>query len=158
MSLNKPQELVMHREAWRVAVPGAAKSQIRLSDWTELTSNLEIGCSLSAVLNMLVNLENPAVAIGLEQVNFHSNLKEGQCKRMFQLSIALISLASKIRLKILKARLQHCMNQELPDVRGRFRKIRATRDKIARIHWMIEKARKFQKKNILELLWLYQGL
>ena len=53
------------------------QSQTQLSDLTELTSNLEIGRSQSAVLNMSVNLENSAVATGLEQVNFHSNPKEG---------------------------------------------------------------------------------
>ena len=48
-------------------------------------------------------------------------------------------------LKILQARLQQYMNQELPDVQARFRKGRQTRDKIANIHWIIEKAREFQK-------------
>ena len=50
--------------------------------------------------------------------------------------------------KILQARLQQYMNQELPDVQARFRKGRGTRDQTANIHWIIEKARKFQKKNI----------
>ena len=60
-------------------------------------------------------------------------------------TIALISHASKIMLKILHARLQHYANQELPDVQAGFRKGRGTRDQIANIHWIIEKARKFQK-------------
>ena len=55
---------------------------------------------------------------------------------------ALISLASKIMLKILHARLQHYVNQKLPDVQVRFRKGRGTKDQI---HWIIEKAREFQK-------------
>ena len=64
-----------------------------------------------AALNMSANLENSAVAIGLEQVSFHSNPKEGKCQRMFKLpTIALISHASKIMLKILQARLQQYMN------------------------------------------------
>ena len=51
-------------------------------------------------------------------------------------------------LKILQARLQQCVNLELPDVQAGFRKGRGTRDQIANIHWLIEKAREFQKKNI----------
>ena len=59
--------------------------------------------------------------------------------------MALISHASKVMLKILQARLQQYMNQELPDVQARFRKGRGTRDQIAIICWIIEKARAFQK-------------
>ena len=67
---------------------------------------------------MPANLENSAVATGLEKVCFNSNPKERQCHRMFKLShrIALISHASKVMLKILQARLQQCVNHELPDV------------------------------------------
>ena len=50
-------------------------------------------------------------------------------------------------LKILQPRLQQCMNQELPDVQVGFRKGRGTRDQIANIHWILEKAREFKKKN-----------
>ena len=60
-------------------------------------------------------------------------------------TIALISHASKIMLKILQARLQWYMNHEIPNVQAGFRKGRATRDQIANIHWIIEKAREFQK-------------
>ena len=60
-------------------------------------------------------------------------------------AIALISHASKIKLKILQARLQQYMNHELPDVQAGFRKARGTRDQIANIHWIIEKVREFQK-------------
>ena len=59
--------------------------------------------------------------------------------------LALISHASKVMLKILQARLHHYVNLELPDVQAGFRKGRGTRDKIANIHWIIEKAREFQK-------------
>ena len=58
---------------------------------------------------------------------------------------ALISNASKVMLKILQARLQQYVNWELPDVQAGFRKVRGTRDQIANIHWIIEKAREFQK-------------
>ena len=60
-------------------------------------------------------------------------------------TIALISYASKVMLKILHARFQQYMNQELPDVQAGFRKGRGTRDQIVNIHWIIEKARAFQK-------------
>ena len=60
-------------------------------------------------------------------------------------TVALISLASKIMLKILQARLQQDANRVLPDVQAGFRKGRGTRDQIADIHRIIEKAREFQK-------------
>ena len=60
-------------------------------------------------------------------------------------TIALISHASKLMLKILQARLQQYVSQELPDVQAGFRKGRGTRDQIANIHWIIGKARGFQK-------------
>ena len=60
-------------------------------------------------------------------------------------AIAVISHASKILLKILQARLQQYVNRELPDVQAGFRKGRGTRDQIANIHWIMEKAREFQK-------------
>ena len=59
--------------------------------------------------------------------------------------IALISHASKVMLKILQARLQHYLSRELPDIQAGFRTGRETRDQIANIHWIIEKARDFQK-------------
>ena len=64
-------------------------------------------------------------------------------------TIALISHASKVMLKILQGRLQQYMNCELPDVQAGFRKDRGTRDQIADIHWIIEKEREFQKKHLL---------
>ena len=72
--------------------------------------------------------------------------KKGNAKECSNYStIALISHASKVMLKILQARLQQYMNRELPDVQAGFRKGRGTRDQIANIHWIIEKAREFQK-------------
>ena len=59
--------------------------------------------------------------------------------------IALISHTSKVMLKILQARLQQYVNRELPDVKASFRKGRGTRDQIANICWIMEKAREFQK-------------
>ena len=93
---------------------------------------------------MPANLENPAVATGLEKVSFHSNPKERQCQRMFkECTIALISHTSKVMLKILQARLQQCVNHELPDVQAGFQKGRRTRDQTANIRWIIKKARQF---------------
>ena len=60
-------------------------------------------------------------------------------------TIALISHDSKVTLKILQARLQQCVNRELPDVQAGFRKGRGTRDQIANIRWIMKKAREFQK-------------
>ena len=65
---------------------------------------------------------------------------------------ALISHASKVMLKILQARLQQYVNRGLPDVQAGFRKGRGTRDQIANIRWIIEKAREFQKTSISALL------
>ena len=64
-------------------------------------------------------------------------------------TIALISHASKVMLKILQARLQQCVNRELPDVQTGFRKGRGARDQMASIHWIMEKAREFQKNIFL---------
>ena len=88
---------------------------------------------------MPANLENSAVATGLEKVSFHSTPKE--CSNYC--TIALISHASKVMLKILQAKLQPHMNRELPDVQAGFRKDSGTRDQIANIHWIIKKAREF---------------
>ena len=90
---------------------------------------------------MIANLENSTVATGLEKFSFHSNPKE--CSNYC--TVALISHASKVMLKILQARLQEYMNCELPDVWDGFIKGRGTRDPIAYIYWIMEKAREFQK-------------
>ena len=75
---------------------------------------------------MPANLENSAVATGLEKVGFHSNPKERQCKECSNYcTIALISHATKIMLKILQARLQQYVNHELPNVQAGFRKGRS---------------------------------
>ena len=73
-------------------------------------------------------------------------LKKGNAKECSNYrTIALISHASKVMLKILQARLQQYVNRELPDVQAGFRKGRGTRDQIANIHHIIKKAREFQK-------------
>ena len=94
---------------------------------------------------MPANLENSAVATGLEKVSFHPNPKGNAKECSNYRTIVLISHASKVMLKILQARLQQYMSHELPDAQAGFRKGRGTRDQIASIHWIMEKAREFQK-------------
>ena len=92
---------------------------------------------------MTANLESSAVATGLEKVIFHSISKKGNAKEYH--TIALISYASKVMLKILQARLQQYGNGELPEVQAGFRKGRGTRGQIANMCWIIKKQREFQK-------------
>ena len=102
---------------------------------------------------MPANLDNSAVATGLEKVSFHSNPKERQCKRMLKLPHNYTHLThTKVMLKILQARIQQYMNRELPDVQAGFRKGRGTRDQIANIQWITKKARDFNKKIYSALL------
>ena len=101
---------------------------------------------------MPANLENSAVATGLEKISFHSNPYKGNVKECSNYhTIAVISHASKVMFKILQASLQQYVNHELPDVQAGFRKGRGTRDQIANICWIIEKAREFQKKYLFLL-------
>ena len=88
-----------------------------------------------------IYFENLAVATRLKKVSFHSNSKESSNYH----TIALISHASKLMLKILQARPQQYVNHELPDVQASFRKGRRTRDQLANICWIIKKAKEFQK-------------
>ena len=95
---------------------------------------------------MPANLENPAVATGLESSVFIPIPKKGYAKVCANYhTIPLISHATKVMLKILQASLQQYMNLGLPDVQTGFRKDRGTRGQIANIHWILEKAREFQK-------------
>ena len=80
---------------------------------------------------MPANWENSAVPAGLEKVNFHSNPKERQCQKCSDYrTVALISHASKVILKILQARLQQYVNHELPDVQAGFRRGNGTEIKL----------------------------
>ena len=95
---------------------------------------------------MPANLENSAVTTGMERSVFIPVPKKGNPKECSNYrTIALISHASKVMLKILQARLQQYMNSERPYVQAGFRKDRGTRDQIANIHWIMEKAREYQK-------------
>ena len=86
---------------------------------------------------MSANLENSAMATGLEKVSFHSNSKKGNVQECSNYcTIALISHVGKVTtLKILQGRLQQYVNQELADIQAGFRKGRGTRDQIANIRW-----------------------
>ena len=103
---------------------------------------------------MPANLENSVVASGLEKVSFLSNPpKKGNAKPCSNYcTIAFTSHASKVMLNIFQARLQQYVNRELSDVQAEFRKGRGTRDQIANICWIIEKAREFQKKTSISAL------
>ena len=76
---------------------------------------------------------------------FSFQFQKRQCQRMLKLQLAQLYSSHKVMLKILQARLQQYVNWELPDVQAGFRKGRGTRDQIANIHWIIEKARDFQR-------------
>ena len=103
--------------------------------------------SVSAALIVPANLEN----LSSGQKDWKGSVfipipKEGNAKECSNYhTIALISHASKVMLKILQARLQQYVNRELPDGQAGFKKSRGTRDQIANICWIIEKARWFQE-------------
>ena len=95
---------------------------------------------------------------GLEKVSFHSNPKKGNAKECLNYyTTTLISHTSKLMLNILQARLQQYVNRELPDVQAGFRKGRGTRDQIANICWIIEKAR-VPEKHLFLIYWLCHSL
>ena len=95
---------------------------------------------------MPTNLENSAVATGLEKIIFTPVPKKGNAEEYSNYCIiALFSHASKVMVKILQVRLQQYVNHELSDVQAGFRKGRGTRDQIANINWIIGKARELQK-------------
>ena len=94
---------------------------------------------------MPANLENSAMATGVEKVSFHSNPKERQCQKCSDYyTDALISHASKVMFRNLQGRLQQHVNWELPDIQSGFRK-RGIRGQIADICWITEKVRELQE-------------
>ena len=102
---------------------------------------------------MPANLENSAVATGLEKVSFHSIPNKGNAKKCSNYcTVLLISHASKVMLKILQATLQQFMNHELPDVQVGIRKGRGTSDQIANIHWIIKKGKRVPEKTYISPL------
>ena len=108
---------------------------------------------LSAALNILANCKTQQWPQDWKRSVFIPIPKKGNAKECSNYcTIALISHASKVIFKILQARLQQYVNCELPDVQAGFGKGRGTRDQIANICWIMEKAREFQKKSISALL------
>ena len=102
---------------------------------------------------MPANLENSAVATGLEKVSFHSNPKERQCHRMFKLPpIVLISHARKAMLNILQMRLQQYVNHELSDVLAGFRKAEEPKIKLPTSVGSLKKQESSRKTSISALL------
>ena len=110
-------------------------------------------CCESAALNMSASLENSAVAQDWKRSVFIPISKKGNAKECSNYcTIALISHARKVMLKILQARFQYYVNCEFPDVQVGFRKGREPEIKLPNICWIIEKAREFQKTSISALL------
>ena len=108
---------------------------------------------------MPANLENSAVAQDWKRSVSIPIPKKGNAKECSNYrTIALISHASKVMLKILQARLQQYVNRELPDAQAGFRKGRGTRDQIANIRWIMEKARRVPEKHLFLLYCLCQSL
>ena len=112
-----------------------------------ITTNKASGCDRIPVeLFQILKDDASAEATRLEKLSFHPIPKKGNGKECSNChTIALISHAGKVMLKILQARLQQYVNRELPDVQAGFRKGRGTRDQIANICWITEKARELQK-------------
>ena len=112
----------------------------------ELFQILKDDAVKSAALNMPATLEIQQCPKDWKRSVFIPIPKKGNAKECSNYhTVALILHASKVMLKILQVRLQQYMHHELPDVQAGFRKARGTRDQIANIRWIIEKAREFQK-------------
>ena len=107
---------------------------------------------------MPANLENSAVAAGLEKVSFHSNLKKGNANKCSNYHTIAPHHASKVMLKILQASLPQYMNHELPDVQAGFRKGRGTRDQIANIPGSLKKQENSRQTSISTLLTMLKPL
>ena len=94
---------------------------------------------------MPANLENSAVATGLEKVFSLQSQRKAMPKNVQTMHSCTHLTPSKAMLQILQARLQQYVNHKIPDVQAGFRKGRGIRDQIANIHWIMEKAREFQQ-------------
>ena len=102
---------------------------------------------------MPANLENSAVAPGLEKVSFHSIPKKGNSKECSNYhTTVLFSHATKVMLKILQTRLQQYVNHELPGVQAVFRKDRGTRDQIANVAGSLKKQESSRTTSVSALL------
>ena len=126
---------------------------VHLPKGTQLT--IELGCEILTLEPEFLAIEHPMLGLAIKPQDWKRSVfipipKKDNAKECSNyLTIALISHASKLMLKILQARLQHYVICELPDVQAGFRKGRRTRDQIANIRWVIEKATEFHKKHLL---------
>ena len=112
-------------------------------------------CCESAALNMSAIWKTQQWPQDWKRSLFIPIPKKGKAKECSNYcTIALISHASKVKLKILQARLQQYVNRELPGIQAGFRKGRRTRDQIANMHWTLEKAWEFPKNHLFLLHWL----
>ena len=129
----------MDRGAWWAAVHGITKSQTRLREFTfnfhfhDLEKEMTTHSSVLAWRSPGTGEPGGLPSMGLYRVRHGWS------------DLAAAAHANKVMLKILQARLQEYVNRELPDVQAGLRKGKGTRDQIANIHWIIEKAREFQK-------------
>ena len=143
---------------------GLSKHHSKQSEWRWWNSswaipNPERWCCESAALNMPANSKSQQWPQDWKRSVFIPIPKKGNAKECSNYcTVALISHTTKVMLNILQARIQQYVNCELPDVQAGFIKGRGTRDEIAYICWIIEKAREFQKKHLLLLYWLCQSL
>ena len=144
------------RGAWKALMGGAMPSSVQsLSPvrlfaipWIVAHQDHRVRHDLATKQWQATGLDNY-----LTQVSFILVPKKGNAKECANYcTSALISHTSNVMLKILQSRLQQYINHELPDVQAGFRKRRRTRDQIANIHWIIKKAKVFQKKHLL-LYW-----
>ena len=129
----------MNKGAWWATIHSVAKSQL----WLSLHVDKVL---LNAAPNMSASLENSADTTGLEKFSFHSNPKEEQCQGMFKLpfNCTYFTCCYQDMLKILQAKLQQYMHQEIPDIQAELWRGRGTKDHIANIPWIMEKAKELQ--------------
>ena len=138
--------------AWWAVVHGVAKSRTWLRDFTFTFHCHALEKEMATHSSVLAwRIPGTGESGGLPSVGSHRVGHDWS-------ELAAAARASKVMLKILQARLQQYVNPERPDVQAGFRKGRETRDQIANIRWIIEKAREFQKNIYFLLYWLCQSL
>ena len=150
MSLSRLRELVMDREPWHAAVHGVTKSRTRLSHWTELTTRGQPPASLrwAGSCAGLLSWEAGALALSPGSISLTLRVLSRDWAELDLPGLQLPGLHSEeiqVQRPHSSPSQASTVNHELPDVQAGFRKGRGTRDQIANIRWIIEKAREFQK-------------